>query len=297
MNKTLLFVLASIVGLFVSCSDDSEQALYFDGRLETDIVKINAKTSGELDSVLVDEGDVVQKGQLLAVIDSDRLKLQRKQQQAQRQEIDASFNGLDAQLKQLKAQLKLNEDMIHKTENLLDKGAATSQKLDELKTQNDVLTGQRDAVLSQKAALMDKREQVSAAIDLTDLNIHDSHLTAPLNGTVLNRYFNRSELVSPGMSVYDLADLRTMEATIYVSLKRLANINLGQQVEVVVDGLDNNLAGSVKWISSEAEFTPKTILTEETRTSLVYAVKIDVDNSEGHLKIGMPVRVKIEVSK
>ena len=166
--------------------------------------------------------------------------------------------------------------------------------MDELNTQNEVLSAQMDALSAQKAALADKRAQINAAVELTSLNIKDCRLTAPLNGTILNRYFNQSELVNPGMPVFDLANLQEMEATIYVSLKRLSDIKLNQQVDVLIDGLDEAFPGNVKWIASEAEFTPKTILTEETRTSLVYAVNIRVNNNEQKLKIGMPVQVKIK---
>lgn len=290
MKKILLGIFAS---LFMACSGNDVRELYFDGRLETDIIKITAQISGELDSVFIDEGEAVKKGQLLAIINSDPLKLQKKQQRAQLQEIASNFSGLDAQARQLTAQLKLNRDLISKTQNLLDSGAVSSQKLEDLKSQNDVLSAQQDAVTAQKSGLENKRNQINALIELCELNIKNCRLTAPLNGTILNRYFNMSEFVNPGKAVFELANLNIMEATIYVSLRRLANINLNQQVDVYVDGIDDNFPGKVHWIANEAEFTPKTILTEETRTSLVYAVKIQIDNSSGKLKIGMPVQVKI----
>lgn len=292
MKKILL--LLSIV-LLSACSENNENAVYFDGRLETDIVKIAAKTSGELDSLLSDEGDVVKKGQLLAVINTDRLKLQKKQQLAQLQEIESNFGSLSAQKKQLSAQLKLNENLVRKTKDMVAKGASTSQKLDELNTQNDILNAQLEAIKANRSALANKRQQLLAGVALTDLNLKDSKLVSPVNGTILNRFFNETELVNPGMPVFEVANLNVMEATIYVSLKRLSQIKLNQTVALKLDGVEQSFNGRIKWISSEAEFTPKTILTEETRTSLVYAVKVEVDNKEGKLKIGMPVQVLINM--
>jgi len=288
MKKIYLLV---VLQLIFACSDGNEETVYFDGRLETDIIKVPAKTSGTLDSIFVDEGDAVTKGQLLAVVQTDRLQLQKKQQTAQMAEISSNISSLEAQSRQLKSQLKLNEDLIIKTKDLVQKGASTSQKLDELTTQNDILKAQLEALSAQKSALYSKREQLLAGIALTDLNIKDSHLTAAHNGIILNRYFNNSELVNPGLPVFDLADLFAMDVTIYVPLTRLTSIKLNQNVQVKVDGVKESFEGTVKWIASEAEFTPKTILTEETRTSLVYAVKISVNNDEGKLKIGMPVQV------
>ena len=287
-----VFIL-SILSFLIACSNGEKKDLYFDGRLETDIIKISSKSSGDLDSIFVDEGDIVKKGQLLAVIDTDRLQIQKRQQQAQLLEISANFARLEAQRKQFSSQLKLNDDLVTKTKDLLKKGASTSQKLNELTTQHDVLSAQLEAIKAQKRALQNKREQLVAGIELTDLNIRDSRLLAPVEGTILNRYFNKSELVNPGMPVIELANLNYLDAIIYVSLTRLVNVKLNQKVQVLVDGIEESLEGTVQWIASESEFTPKTILTEETRTSLVYAVKIRVDNIQGKLKIGMPVQVLI----
>lgn len=289
-----LFLLLSIC-LLLACSGENESEIYFDGRLETDIIKITAMTSGALDTLLSDEGLAVKKGQLLAVINSDRLKLQKKQQFAQIREIEANFAGLDAQKKQLTAQMKLNEDLIRKTQNLLDKGAATSQKLDELSTQNDILKAQLETLYANRSALSNKREQLTAVLAITDLSLNDSRITAPVDGTILNRFYNISEMVGTGMPVFEVANLSVMEAIIYVPLERLNQIHLNQPIKMSVDGLQDDFEGAIKWISSEAEFTPKTILTEETRTSLVYAVKVRAENPKGKLKIGMPVQVLIKI--
>jgi len=294
MNKLYLLLILSV---FLGCSGDPEEQVYFDGRLETDIIKVSAKTPGNLDSLVVDEGDAIVSGQLLAVVDSERLHLQLQQQKAQLAEISANMSSLNAQNKQIQSQLKLNSELIEKTKDLVKKGAATTQKLDELNTQHDVLLAQVESVKAQKRALLNKSEQLQAGISLTQLNIRDSRLLSPIDGLVLNRYFNNSELLSPGIPVFDLADLANMEATIYVSLARLTNIKVGQPVDVILDEVDENFKGTIRWIASEAEFTPKTILTEETRTSLVYAVKISINNDQGKLKIGMPVRVRVDVGQ
>ncbi len=289
--KTTLFIMCLL--FLTACSQDNTNEVSFDGRLETDIIKIAAKTSGELDSIFTDEGMMVQKNQLLAIVNSDRLKLQRRQQRAQLQEIKSNYGSLAAQKKQLNTQLKLNEDLLQKTKNLLLKGASTSQKVDELQAQNDILKDQIEALNANYSALTSKEEQLAAALDLTKLNLKDSQILSPLEGTILNRFLNVSELVNPGIPVFEIADLRTMEATIYVSLTRLSQIRLNQNVKIMLDGSEEIFEGRIKWISSEAEFTPKTILTEETRTSLVYAVKVSAENPQGKLKIGMPVQVLV----
>ena len=93
----------------------------------------------------------------------------------------------------------------------------------------------------------------------------------------------------PLSPVVEIIDIRTIETKIYISETQLSQVKYGQNVRVIIDGLEKNMTGQVSWISPKSEFTPKSILTPETRTSLVYAVKISIDNPEGLLKHGMPV--------
>jgi HlyD family secretion protein len=130
-------------------------------------------------------------------------------------------------------------------------------------------------------------------MDLTEIAILDARIVSPVDGVVLERFHQPGELAAVGTPLLELADLSVMTVEIYLPLADLASISLGQQAAVSVDGLPQTLTGTVKWISSESEFTPKTILTRETRSTLVYGVKIRVPNPDGALKVGMPVGVKL----
>lgn len=125
-------------------------------------------------------------------------------------------------------------------------------------------------------------------------HLRDAEILSPLDGNVLVRYADRGELLGQGSPVFEIADLKDLWTKIYVPETRLPGIRLGQPVKIRVDGSETELTGTVSWISESAEFTPKTILTEETRTSLVYPVKIRVPNDKQLLKIGMPVTVVME---
>lgn len=180
------------------------------------------------------------------------------------------------QLQQIQTDLNFNRDLLKKTESMLASGAATKQRRDELAAKVDILKAQKNGI---------------------ELQLSDAAVRSPIKGTVLNKYVNKGELVAPGSLIVDVADLSELKALIYLSLIELTNIKIGQEVQVHVDGLPNGRVGKIIWVSSEAEFTPKTILTKETRTTLVYAVKIKVHNKDGKLKIGMPVEVELGSSK
>ena len=289
--RKILFLGMAVFLVLAGCSDNDERGLVYDGRLDADIIQVSAKIAGTIDSLLVEEGDAVQKNQLLAQIETDRIEAQLKIEDAQLGELQANLQAMEAQIRQIRAQLSLAEKMLSKTQNMLKEGAATDQKRDELSTQVDVLQAKLQAIRAQQATLAAKRKQLQAKKELTLLNLRDTRLLSPINGVVVNTFKNAKEVVQPGITVLDVADLSTMEAVIYVPLVELDKVKFGQKATLQIDAGNRTFEGQVKWISSQAEFTPKTILTRETRESLVYAVKLTVPNPEGILKIGMPVEV------
>jgi HlyD family secretion protein len=111
---------------------------------------------------------------------------------------------------------------------------------------------------------------------------------------VAEKFFEEGEAIPPMAALAEIIDLNLVWVKIYISEKMLPHIQTGQQAEIHMDGSDQTLAGTVSWINSKAEFTPKTILTPETRTSLVYAVKIEIANPDHLLKLGMPVEVHLQ---
>jgi HlyD family secretion protein len=115
----------------------------------------------------------------------------------------------------------------------------------------------------------------------------------PITGTVLAKLVQPHEIVGPGKPLYKLADLTQIYLKAYISEPQLGQVKLAQQVNVQIDlgaGVEDH-SGTISWISSEAEFTPKIIQTKEERVNLVYAIKVRVENLQGVLKLGMPGEV------
>jgi HlyD family secretion protein len=280
-----------IILIILHCSNGDDNSITYNGRVEADIISLSAQVGGTLDVVNVEEGDAVTKDQLLMKINSDKIELQLKSQQAQIIELQANLAANTAQIKQVDAQLKLAQQTLDKTKKLVNEGAATEQQQDELESKVDVLKAQKEALLTNKKMLHAKVEQLNAGIEMTRISLGEAKIISPINGVVLNRFLDKDELAAPGRTLLELADLSNMKITIYVSTEELSRVKIGDKVKVKVDGVDKMLEGTVYWIANESEFTPKTILTEETRTTLVYAVKVSVPNPDGVLKIGMPVDV------
>jgi len=291
MKMSSLFITIAIIGLLFSCDGNNDGKYSYNGRVDTDIIRLSAQVEGIIDTLTVDEGHQIEKGQLLAAINTDKIKAQLKQQKAQNDELSANLSLLDSQVKQVKSQLSLARETLEKTEKMVSDGAATTQKCDELATQVDVLQAQLEGLFTNRSVINSKREQLAATIELTQIKLRDAKIIAPVNGIVINRFLQVYELVNPGRVILEIADLSNMEASIYVPLAEINRIKIGQEVEIRVDGYEEEITGNIKWISSQSEFTPKTILTKETRTTLVYAVKVEILNPDGILKIGMPIDV------
>jgi HlyD family secretion protein len=273
-----------------ACSGGNGEGTYI-GQLEAETVVVSAKASGELLTLAGREGDQVRKGQSLGQIDTESLQIQRQQQVARIEELELRKESARLQIEQAEVQLKHNKDTLEKTEKLLSEGGATQQSRDDLATKIQVDQASLEILRSNYKLLLAQQEELQAGLALSDLAIRNASVLSPVGGVVLNRFHREGELVSTGTPIFELADLTFMDLYIYLPLRELPDVKIGQDVRVIVSGAENGYTGTVVWIASEGEFTPKTILTRETRDTLVYEVKIRVINSSGELKIGMPVDV------
>jgi HlyD family secretion protein len=156
------------------------------------------------------------------------------------------------------------------------------------------LTAQQSA-LSTNTRSLDK-QIATADVQMSQLQdqLRKCHITTPTKGTVLEKYVERGEFVATGKPLFKIADTQDMYMRAYVTSVQLQNIKLSQNVKVFADygnGQKKEYDGTISWISSRSEFTPKTILTDDERADLVYAVKVAIKN-DGYIKIGMYGEVK-----
>ncbi|MGH7600578.1 MAG: HlyD family secretion protein, partial [bacterium] len=178
--------------------------------------------------------------------------------------------------------------------DLFQKNAASQQTLDDLKIAYDRAKTTLQAAQQALASIASKEKGLEAQAKLLRRQIEDALVKAPVSGTITTRYYDAGETIPPNAPMVEIVDLSKMWAKVYVSETYLPSIKIGQPAQIKIDGSGQTLNGDVAWISAKAEFTPKNILTQESRTSLVYAVKITVNNPERILKHGMPVVIMLQ---
>jgi HlyD family secretion protein len=305
-NKINQYLLLAL--LFGAGCGEPTPAFDASGAFETEETIISAEGSGILRQWSLSEGDVLSAGQFLGYVDTTALALKKTQLFAQIRAIGSRLPDIAAQSAVYDRQLAVNQSKLDhlrqerdRLAQLLLADAATRKQLDDMEAAILEVSRQAEVIRQQQAAqvtaLQTQRKGLSAdpmpllaQVAQVDHQIARSRIVNPVAGTVLSSYARRHEMVGPGKPLYKIADLSTLYLRAYVDGGQLPQIRLRQPVTVRTDnGPDTSLevAGVVTWISDQAEFTPKTILTRSERTNLVYAVKIRVDNPDGRLKPGM----------
>jgi len=291
--KTLLksaIVILSI-GIFGSCKEEKTADAY--GNFEDDAVIVSAENAGKLISYKIDEGQTLKKGETVGVIDTTQLHLKKQVLMASMKTIDSKARSVESQRTVLQEQLDVlltNQKRIRK---MYKDGAATQKQLDDINGEVRITKQKIDNIKIQKNSVLAEKQSIQAQIKQTDDLIQKCIVKNPIDGTVLINFVKEAEFVGPGKPLYSVQDVNNLTLKAYVSETQLTSIKIGQKVKVEVDALKGTqtLDGTIYWVSSEAEFTPKQIQTKEERRNLVYAIKIRVNNANGILKIGMPANV------
>ena len=271
----------------------NEKAYDATGTFEATETTVYAEQSGALLTFSVNEGDHIEEGKEVGLIDTTQTWLKIRQLDATKEVYQSQKPDMERQIAATRQQLSKAQQDEQRYRELVADGAAPSKMLDDASSQVKVLQKQLDAQissLSTSTRSLDK-QTVAANVQIEQLRdmLRKCHIVAPTKGTVLEKYVERGEFVVIGKPLFKIADTEQMFMRAYVTSAQLQNIRIGQHVKVFADygdGQKKAYDGTVSWISSRSEFTPKTILTDDERADLVYAVKVAI-KSDGYVKIGM----------
>jgi HlyD family secretion protein len=281
---------------------------------------ISSRTSGNIQTINFSEGEKVNSGDTIIIIDNELLTIQLSQSIAAKDAAEAQLNLMLKGAREediIQAEQNLNQAKINfetaerdkvRMQNLYGSRSITQKQYEDAVARYDLMNAQHKAARENfnKVKKIFRQEEIDqakanlnkaiAGVDLLKKNIRDSYVTSPINGFLVKTFVERGETVSPMSSLFKVSDLDIVELVIYVSTEELASVKLGQTAEVTIDAFKDKIyEGRVTYISPETEFTPKNIQTKDERTKLVFAVKITIPNKDYDLKAGMPADATIKL--
>ena len=297
------------------------------GQVEATEVQVAPEVGGRLIDLRVDEGDRVNRGDVLARLDTRDVELQIDRARAERSTSEAQLRLLqagsrpedirqaetqvesaNAEAAAIEADLKAAEADLARFEALLAANAGSQKQRDDARARVDVarerqrgarerIRGARESVARLRAGA--RREEIDVArtrvtaadaqIAQLEKSLRDAEVTAPATGTVTQKLADSGELVAPRTPILVVTDLDNAWANLFVPEPMVPRVKLGQAATVFTDAGGEGLPGKVTYVSPRAEFTPRNVQTADERSRLVYRIKVTVDNRAGVLKQGMPV--------
>ena len=281
------------VALLLNACGRKERQYDATGVFEATETTVYAEQTGALLTFNVEEGDTVGQNREVGLIDTTQLWLKMKQAEAMKSVYQSQKPEQEKQIAVTRQQLAKAKQDQQRYKELVADGAAPAKMLDDVNSQVEVLQRQLDAQLSSLRVNTNALDKQMAATDVQAEQLRDQirkcHILVPAKGTVIEKYVERGEFVSAGKPLFKMADTENMFIRAYVTSAQLENIKTGQKATVFADygnGGKKEYEGRVTWISSRSEFTPKTILTDDERADLVYAVKVAI-KGDGYVKMGM----------
>ncbi len=314
-----IFILLLAVFLY-GCSNKEKENIVESGTIESTEALISSQVSGQIIALLKDEGEQVNKGDTLCIIDTTSYHLQLKQAEAALKMAEAQLTLLvkgtrsedikqaEEVLKQAEANLNSAKTDFERIKNLYDTGAVNKKQLDDAETRYQIMAAQYNSAKENLRKLKNiarpeeikqaeaNVEKAKASVNLLKKNLNDCFVVSPINGFVVKKFIEKGETVTMLSALFKISDLSKVEMSIYIPETDLPKIKLGQKVDVAVDAYpDRIFKGRIIYISPEAEFTPKNIQTRDERTKLVFEVKIEIPNPDFILKVGIPADATIQL--
>ncbi len=291
MKKIITLLLLTSL---ISCSKNNDKADGY-GNFEATEVTISAEANGKIEYLKLEEGDILESKTQVGLIDTTQLYFNKQQLIASKSTVYSKSANVLSQIKVLQEQLKTAQIEKKRIQNMFAENAATKRQVDEIDGKVSVIQEQIKSVETQNAPIVNEVKSIDVQIEKINDQILKSKIINPIKGTVLSKYAEPNEVTAFGKPIYKIADISEMTLRVYVSETQLSQIKVGQNVTVKIDAEKEmkSFPGTISWIASSAEFTPKIVQTKEERVNLVYAIKVNVKN-DGSLKIGMPAEMWIK---
>ncbi|MGD2091438.1 MAG: HlyD family efflux transporter periplasmic adaptor subunit [Candidatus Aminicenantes bacterium] len=299
LNKNFFVIL--LLGCFLmnlaNCSKTGDNKIKAPGIVDGEMITVKAAVTGTLLEQMIKEGEKVNRDQILAQVKVDKIENQLKELEINNREIDINWEKISKKLKFLDSNIQYLRKQVQRFQRLKKKKSIPGEQLEtmelklmEAETSRFDLKKTMEALTVQKEKIENKREYLL-------LLLEDHTLKSPADGVVVEKFVSPGETVFPGTAIADILDTSSLYVEIFIEEREIAGLTLNQEAVIHLDGIDKELTGVISYFGKKAEFSPKYIISEKERQSLLYRVKIKVEDTSGILKLGMPVTVILEKVK
>jgi HlyD family secretion protein len=264
------------------------------GRLEMQQYDVSSKWPGRLTKVLVDEGDTVDAGQVVATVDTEPLEAQLRSAEAKIRQAQDDLRTAQARTQAKQAELDYNAQQYQRSKGLVTRGAVSAQEAELDRAKADASRADLMAVRAQVAAAQSAIDSATADSERLKAEIADYTLRAPLRARVETRNAQPGEVLGPGGKVLTLDDLSDVYMYIFLPTDSVGKVVLGSEARIVLDAVQQYpIRAVVSFISPNAQFTPKTVETAQERHNLTFRVKLQIPKErlrefERFVKAGVP---------
>jgi HlyD family secretion protein len=278
----LLLLAGALSLLFYYRGQRDARELQLTGTVEVTEVEISPELSAQVMALYHWEGDEVKQGDPLLDLDKSIVESQLRAAKAASQ-------AAEAQTLLARAKMENAERDYNRYLQLYEAKAIAPSVYDAYKTSYTVAK-------NTYAASLEQFKTAQAQVTTLQVQLQQTHITSPITGVVLDRSIEAGEVVFPGIVLMTIGDIRKPWVRVYIGEPDIGKVRIGQQASVVVDAYPKRqFPGILRYIASEAEFTPKDVQTREERIKLVYEAKVYLANEEGILKPGMPADVTLHL--
>jgi len=246
------------------------------GRIEAEQIDIATRTPGRIDRILVNEGDLIEAGQILAVMDTRELEAQRARARADVASAQSRVEEVKALITQREAELAFAQEEYDRARQLSERGVTSQAVAEQQQTRLATSRATVNAATAQLHTAERSIEAAQALVQLYEAQISDATLVAPVMGRVLYRLAQPGEVLGGGGRVLTMLDLGNVYMEVFLPADQAMRAGIGAEARVRLDSIPYAIPAMVSFVSPEAQFTPRTVETTEERADLMFRVKVRV---------------------
>jgi HlyD family secretion protein len=285
-----ILILIVLVAALTACAK-KETIEQWTTVMEAESFRVSALSGGRISKIYISEGEEVEEGALIAQLEDQELRFSLEQLRASVQELAAQEELFKTQIALAATDLEYQSRRQGRSERLYEEDVIPLQNLEDGQLLKSKAELQHESAQKNLRLVAAKRAAIEAQMKSVKKRIEDATISTPFSGRVEKLYFDEGEMLPSMVQVAEILNTKFLEANIYVSEEYLARFKPGMRLMLKVNGYEKAIEAVITQISNKAEFTPKTVLTPDNRSVMVYAVRLRAENPEGMLKDGMPVDV------